>query len=175
MRNPDGKLPVVTETESNECGGGCDRRLILQGLAMAALAGACRIDVGDDAASDAPTGTDAPGGTGFALCGPNICVDLADPMNATIANVGGFRVIVQGANRIIIIRTSASGFTTLSARCTHAGGTLAYRVPTNDLRCPLHFSEFNIDGTVKGPAATAVREFSNSFDEPAGILTIMLT
>jgi cytochrome b6-f complex iron-sulfur subunit len=178
------KLPVLPESASDEaCGGGCDRRLILQGLAVAGLVSACRIDDpgasgDDDVPADAPPTGDAPAGTGFETCNTNqICVDLAHPLNANIANPDqpGFRVIVQGNTRIIIIRTDADTFITLSARCTHAGTNVAYRTAQNDIRCPNHGSLFNLDGSVKGgPATQPLREFASDFDAVMNLLTITL-
>jgi cytochrome b6-f complex iron-sulfur subunit len=175
MKLPDqAKLPVVTETD--ECGGGCDRRLVLKGLTIATVAGACRIDVGGDDPADAAGSVDAPD-PGFEACGNMmVCVDLAKDPNASLANVGGSRVIIQGNTRIIIIRTGTDTFVTLSARCTHAGTTVGYRPPPmDDIRCPNHGSQFNLDGTVKlGPAASPLTEFQNTFDAGTMILTIML-
>lgn len=183
MRTMSEKLPVVSDSPAtiDACGGGCDRRTLLQGLAIAGLAGACRIDdpgaADDDAPTDGPTG-DGPAGTGFETCNTNqICVDLTHPTNANIAtgDTPGFRVITQGNNRIIIVRTNATTFITLSARCTHAGTTVGYRVMQNDIRCPNHGSQFNLDGTVKlGPATQPLREFVHDFDAGMNLLTITL-
>lgn len=178
------KLPVLPES-TDTCGGGCDRRAFLQGITIVGLASACRIDDpgagDDDVPVDAPT-SDGPAGTGFEPCGTNqICVDLAHPANANIAtgDTPGFRLITQGSTRIIIIRTDATTFITLSSRCTHAGNPVRYNPATNDVPCTFtgagHGSQFNLDGTVKrGPAINPLTEFTNSFDAGMNVLTIDL-
>jgi Rieske Fe-S protein len=178
MKTPDGKLPVVTDT--NEGGGcGCDRRTVLQGMAVASVVGACRIDVGgEDPASDAPGGPDGPGGTGFELCGADmVCVDLAHPLNASLTSVGGSRVIQQGTTRILIGRNTDTDFTTVSSVCTHAGCTVRFELPMSQLRCPCHNSRYMFDGTlISGAVANQddLRQFTNTFDSAAGILTITI-
>jgi Rieske Fe-S protein len=172
-RNPDGKLPVVTET-NNECGGGCDRRVVLQGMAVASVVGACRIDVGPDE----PDPVDAPvEDPGFELCGTGmLCVDLASPANMNLATPGGSRVIITGTTKILVGRTAADAFVTVSSVCTHAGCTVRYAMATNNITCPCHGSKYALDGSVTmGPAINPLRQFDNTFDSAAGILTIMLT
>jgi cytochrome b6-f complex iron-sulfur subunit len=176
MTNADGKLPVVTEQTNDECGGGCDRRILLKGLAIASVAGACRIDVGSEG-DDVDPPADAPVvDVGFELCGTSmVCVDLSNAMNAALATAGGSRVIQTGNTRVIIIRTTATTFVTLSARCTHAGTTVGYRAAMNDIRCPNHGSLYQLDGSVKGPPAVSpLAEFDHTFDEAGALLTINL-
>ena len=105
-----------------------------------------------------------------------MCLDLAHPKNAALNDVGGFRNdIVSGNKRVIVIRTTEAQFVTLSARCTHQGTTVGYRLMQNDIRCPNHGSQFNLDGTVKfGPASSSLTNFDNTFDAGMNLLTIDL-
>jgi cytochrome b6-f complex iron-sulfur subunit len=175
------RLPVLSESAEEGCGGGCDRRTLLQVLGIAGLASACRIDDpngGDDVAPvDGPPGDVAPVDTGFEACGNNqLCFDLTSPKNAPLLNVGGFRNdVVSGTKRLIVIRTAETEFVTLSARCTHAGTSVLFRMAQNDIRCPNHGSQFNLDGSVKlGPAAASLQLFVNTFDMAGNLLTVNL-
>ena len=172
------KLPVLQPTVDEGCG--CGRREVLQGIAVAAALvpmTACRIDDpgGDDSAVDA-----APGGDGaapsFTMCGANLCVDLAHPDNAGLLNAGGFRVITLGTKKVMIARTTATDFITMTAICTHAGCTVRFALAASQMQCPCHGSKYNLDGTVAvGPALIALKQFTNDFDMPGNLLTVMLT
>jgi cytochrome b6-f complex iron-sulfur subunit len=115
------------------------------------------------------------GGTGFAMCGANVCVDLADPANVGLNTVGGARVVAIGTNKISVVRTSDTAFTTLTAVCTHAGCTVKYASTTNSFNCPCHGSKFDIAGMVtRGPAINPLKTFTNTFDAAGMLLTINL-
>jgi Rieske Fe-S protein len=159
-------------SEDDDCGG-CTRRTILQFMAASTLIPlGCRMDdptPGPGTDPDAPpSGDDAVQGTGFAMCGTQLCVDLAHPNNANLANVGGFRFISMGTTRVAIVRTSATEFATLNARCTHQGQNVSqFDVATNRLRCPSHGSRFELDGTVaNGPAPNPLTVLDNTFADP---------
>ena len=95
MRNAEGKLPIVTEVAETACG--CDRRTVLGGLVVGALVAGCRIDdpgaAGDAGVTDTPT--DGVPGTGFEVCGAEVCVDLTHPQNVKLLDVGGTRNIAS--------------------------------------------------------------------------------
>lgn len=173
MRNADGKLPVVTDPAA-EPSCGCDRRTVLGGLAIGALAAGCRIDDPNVEPMDAPSANDA--GTGFEACNTNqVCVDLTHPLNMGLNNVGGSRVITQGTKKIIIARTSDTEFVTLNAVCTHAGCSVRYAMAASQMQCPCHQSKFALDGTVvTGPATRPLTVFTHTFDAPGNLLTIDL-
>jgi len=145
---------------------------------MASLAGGCRISVEPDGSNvDAGDGVDAPPGvgTGFAMCGANMCVDLAHPQNAGLAAVGGNRVIPISGDKILVVRTTATTFNTTSAVCTHAGCTVRYVAASTSFACPCHGSKFALDGAVtQNPATRALKVFTHDFDEPGMMLTITL-
>lgn len=179
MRNAEGKLPVVTDV-AESCG--CDRRTVLGGLAVGALVAGCRID-DPGAAADAPavsdTPTDGVPGTGFELCGAELCVDLTHPQNAMLLAVDGSRVIVQGTKKIMLVRISDQAFSTVSAVCTHTGCTVRFAAAAAQLQCPCHGSKYMVDGTIingapGNPNQASLREFTNVFDMAGNLLTITI-
>jgi len=176
MRNADGKLPVITQPAESGCG--CDRRTLLGGLAVGALAVGCRIDDPgiDNMTPDAGPLPDGTTGTGFETCGSgNVCVDLTHPLNMNLNTVGLSRVIQQGTQKIIIARTSDNEFVTMSAICTHSGCTVRYAMAASQMQCPCHGSKFGLDGTVAmGPANRDLNVFDNDFDQAGNLLTITL-
>jgi cytochrome b6-f complex iron-sulfur subunit len=114
---------------------------------------------------DTPAADDSVQGTGFMMCGAQLCVDLTHPQNAALTMVNGFRQITMGATRVAIVRTSDTEFATVNARCTHAGCAVSqFQSGTQRLRCPCHGSQFNTDGTVAmGPAAAPLPVLTNTF------------
>lgn len=112
---------------------------------------------------------------GFTMCGATqICVDLADPANAALANVGGARAINVPA-KLVIVRTSATTFAVLSRVCTHNGCGVGYQPSSMEFACPCHGSRFAIDGAVvNGPATRALADYASTFDEATQTLTIAL-
>ena len=125
---------------------------------------------------DAPATSDAIAGTGFAMCGPNMCLDLTHPSNAMLLTAGGSRVVQVTGDKILVVRTTAAdSFTTLSGVCTHAGCTVKYVTASTSLACPCHGSKFTIAGDVtNGPATRTLRVFANAFDAATMTLTITL-
>ena len=172
------KLPVLQPTADQGCG--CDRRDVLQGIAVAATLvpmAACRIDdpgAGDDAVDAAPGGdASAPS---FTMCGANLCVDLTHPDNAALLTAGGFRVITIGTKKVMVARSTATDFVTMTAVCTHAGCTVRFAPAASQMQCPCHGSKYMLDGTVVvGPALNPLKLFTNDFDMANNLLTVMLT
>jgi len=155
--------------------GGCDRRDVLGGLALASLLPlGCRIDTGNnDTGVDAPPGVDADPGDGFEMCGTDLCVDLTHSKNVNLNTVGGARVLISGNRKITVVRTSDTAFATLTAVCTHQGCTVSYQAANDQLRCPCHGSTYKIDGSIViGPALTPLATFTNTFDMTGNLLTI---
>lgn len=155
---------------------GCTRRAVMQGLvaASALVPIGCRLeDVGE------PTDTPDAGsgmGTGFAMCGANMCVDLTHPLNAPLLEAGGSRVVTVAGDKVLVVRqTAADEFTTLSGVCTHAGCTVRFVAGSTSFACPCHGSKFAIDGAVTtGPATRTLKTYQNDFDAGTMTLTIML-
>lgn len=150
----------------------------MQGLvaASALVPLGCRLDDPQEAGVDASGGGDGPPvDPGFAMCGANLCVDLANAQNAALADPGGFRIIAITGDKIIVSRKDATTFETLSAVCTHAGCSVRYVGSTDSYQCPCHGSKYASDGTVtQGPALRALKQYTNTFDMAGMMLTITL-
>ena len=88
----------MTAMNPDELCDGCSRRALLRGLGLAAtglvmLAG-CQ-----------------PGGAtlgNVTACGPETCVDLADPANTGLATVGGSLLVQVGSDTVMLMRTDAT-------------------------------------------------------------------
>ena len=87
----------------------------------------------------------------------NFTLNLADPANAALKNVGGSVI----NNTVVVIRTSASAYTALSNVCTHAGCTVSFYSNQNQLVCPCHGGTFDINGNVtSGPPPSALTKYT---------------
>lgn len=147
-----------------------NRREVLKVIGGAALCG-CG---GGDGSEPAP---DALDGNGTMMCGPDLCVDLAHPSNAQLANVDGARPVNAGSERLIVIRTGATppAFVVLTRVCTHQGCIVGWSASSKELVCPCHGSRFAADGSVtREPATRSLARYSSTFDEATQTLTIRL-
>jgi Rieske Fe-S protein len=71
-----------------------------------------------------------------------------------------------------VARTSDSGFTALTAICTHQACTIT-GFASQEYVCPCHGSRFGLNGGVlSGPAPRALRSFATRFAN--GVLTISI-
>ncbi|MBS1119519.1 MAG: Rieske (2Fe-2S) domain protein [Deltaproteobacteria bacterium] len=158
----------------DECGG-CSRRTLLQGLlvSLPVIAAGCGND--SELTPDAGTNPDGGDGAGFELCGTDLCIDLMHSTNAGLSTVGGNRVFTTTKDKIMVVRSTATTFTTLSALCTHAKCTVRYALATDSYACPCHGSKFDSTGAVtRGPAASPLKHYTNTFDDTAATLTVKL-
>jgi cytochrome b6-f complex iron-sulfur subunit len=131
---------------------GCSRRAVLHGIGITAigtlLLGGCQ------------AGTSLPTAMSTA-CGSDICIDLGDSNNATLASVGGAMIVDVASDTVVVIRTGDTAVTVLSDVCTHSGCTMDYNASTKQLDCPCHGSVFSLDGkVVTGPANRPVKVYS---------------
>ncbi len=157
--------------------GGVSRRALLRGLvALPVLAGGCRLSLeNEDSNVDAGVVGPDGGSTGSELCGPDLCIDLTHPLNAGLVAVGGSRVFTTPKDRIVVVRTSDTNFTSLTAVCTHAGCTVRYVKTSDNFACPCHGSKFTIAGAVMvGPATRSLKTYQNDFDAAASTVTVKL-
>jgi cytochrome b6-f complex iron-sulfur subunit len=69
---------------------------------------------------------------------------------------GGSAVIdVSGSFPLIVVRTSASAATALSATCTHAACLVEYSAGAEQIVCNCHHASFSLEGAVLGgPTST---------------------
>lgn len=154
----------------------CTRRALLQGAGAAVAAGL--IGCGNDVN---PTGGDAgplvDAAIHFTDCGTNmICLDLNQPVNQSLNNVGG-AIIFEAPNgdTIVVIRASATVVDTVSDICTHMGCNLRWNGTLDLLVCPCHGSEFLASGSVvKGPATRPLRSYATTFDSAMNLVTITM-
>jgi cytochrome b6-f complex iron-sulfur subunit len=122
----------------------CTRRALLKGIGIAT--------VSLTVVGCTQTGSSLPSATSSS-CAGGICIDLANPANAELANVDGAMVIDTANDTIMVIRASATTVIALSAICTHAGCSMNFVASTHILDCPCHGSQFDEHGQViQGPA-----------------------
>jgi cytochrome b6-f complex iron-sulfur subunit len=95
-----------------------------------------------------------------------VTIDASSPL----ANVGGAALVQFSSGALLAVRSGQSGFTALSAICTHQTCTIT-GFSSQRFVCPCHGSEFDTSGNVvMGPAARSLAQFSTSFD--GTVLTI---
>jgi Rieske Fe-S protein len=149
---------------------GCSRRVVLKSLAMTAAS----MLVGCPAGQEPPP-PDAPPSATTSMCGSNLCVDLADPLNGSLATVDGSLTVRTPRDTIVVVRTSDTTLVALSNICTHQGCEVRYDRTAKVLNCPCHGSRFSLAGSVlRGPAASSLKKYVTQFDQGMNLLTIML-
>jgi cytochrome b6-f complex iron-sulfur subunit len=125
---------------------GCSRREFLVGsIKVTAVAGIAAYVLPGCTQAQKPG---APGAT-------TITVDVAQPANAALANVGGAVFVnnpLDADRAIIVFRAATDKVNAFTSRCTHLGGQV--QLPVNGVEtCILHGSQYSTDGTViLGPA-----------------------
>lgn len=98
----------------------------------------------------------------------NFTVDLTNSANSSLNTVGG-AVLLNG---VIVIRTSASNFSALSATCTHAGCTVGYDSRSGTIVCPCHGGTYNATtgAVLGGPPPGALSKYTVT--QSGNILTV---
>jgi cytochrome b6-f complex iron-sulfur subunit len=138
-------LPVVS----------CSRRTVLEALGVAALAGWILDGCG-------PGGANLPNASST-TCGANLCIDLTDPANADLVDVGGAMAIDTAGDTVLIARTSPTEVIALSAVCTHSGCIVDYNASSQKVECNCHGSLFSTTGQVlRGPANAPLKMYAAS-------------
>ncbi|HUM46789.1 MAG TPA: Rieske (2Fe-2S) protein [Chitinophagales bacterium] len=90
---------------------------------------------------------------------PNVdfYLDLTDPQNNNLLNLGGFIYV----SNVIVFKGLDNNYYALSKVCTHEGCDVEYNVSQNQITCPCHGSHFDISGNVTmGPAASPLFEYT---------------
>ena len=86
-------------------------------------------------------------------------IDMTLPDNAKLKTVGQF----VSAGLIIVANAKGGNYVALLSVCTHAAGSLRYRITQNDFLCLDHGGLFNVDGSVKmSPPKQAVQSYKVS-------------
>lgn len=105
------------------------------------------------------------------MCGTDLCISIAE--NSELADVGGGLLFLQAQGHKIYVVRTASGFSAVSAICTHAQCVIEWD-GTSTFECPCHGSVFSSDGiATRGPAVRALRVYTT--DLAGDTLTIKLT
>lgn len=95
-------------------------------------------------------------------------IDLTHADFSKLKTAGQFDYVAN----IIIVNTGGT-YVALSKICTHQGSTISYRSANNDLRCPNHGSEFNLDGSVKlSPATDALAVYKTEIQNSGNTLRV---
>lgn len=86
-------------------------------------------------------------------------IDLNDPQYSALLNPGGSVYI----NSLIVFKAVDGNFYALSQICTHEGCTVEYLEAQNDIFCPCHGSQYDIQGNVThGPSTTPLFQYATS-------------
>lgn len=92
--------------------------------------------------------------------------------NAELQKIGGWKVVENGDEKLIIARTDENNFVACSAICTHRGCVVQYAHEAKQFVCPCHGARFDLDGNVtKGPAK---RPLARHNIESAALLEIAI-
>lgn len=125
------------------------RRVVLQTIGAGCVASACGGSGGGGPAEGVAT-----------MCGTDLCISIGE--NAELADGGGGLLFLQAQGHKIYVVRTASGFSSVTAICTHAQCTIEWD-GTELFECPCHGSRFTSDGiATRGPAVRALRVYTNS-------------
>lgn len=128
-----------------------DRRKFLQGAAVAAGGLVLGLQVARAEGETADQSTPAPAA--------NAETQFSLP-DKVLESVGGFEVVENGDDKIIVARTGKTSIVACSAVCPHKGGTLTYEHESQQFFCTSHGARFEVTGkVVKGPAKRDVKSF----------------
>ena len=86
-------------------------------------------------------------------------IDINDTQYSALLTVGGY-VYVNG---VIVFKSIDGSFYALSQICTHQGCTVVYDESQNDIFCPCHGSQYDLQGKVlMGPSTTPLFQYAAS-------------
>jgi Rieske Fe-S protein len=93
-----------------------------------------------------------------------ITVDISQPVNQSLATVGGTLALGSNAidpNGIFLYRQSESTVLAFSRTCTHQGCQVGAFASNGIATCPCHGSRYNTQGgVVSGPAAASLPRYN---------------
>lgn len=90
---------------------------------------------------------------------------------SALAAVGGIALVTVSGASLAIVRTSDITFLAFSRVCPHEGSIIS--TYQSGFRCPRHGATFTATGTwVGGQRTSNLRQYSTTYDETAGTLTI---
>src|SRR5260370_22465361 len=82
------------------------------------------------------------------LISPQAAPELSRPGGAVLV-----RVVIGGAQRLLLVANAGSGFVAVDGRCTHESCPLTWVQEDRQAESPCHGSPFASDGTVLNPPA----------------------
>jgi cytochrome b6-f complex iron-sulfur subunit len=83
-------------------------------------------------------------------------VDLTNSKFADLQTIGGFAY----EKLIIIARTGNNEFLAFTQYCTHAAGVVKFIPQKNHFECPVHYSQFDLEGKViQDPAQKPLKKY----------------
>jgi cytochrome b6-f complex iron-sulfur subunit len=86
-------------------------------------------------------------------------IDTSNAQYSALQNPGGYVYV----NNVIIFRAVDGNFYALSQICTHLGCTVIYDNSQNDILCPCHGSQYDLQGrVVVGPSTTPLFQYATS-------------
>ena len=84
-------------------------------------------------------------------------IDLSSSKFANLQQIGGFAY----ENLIIIVKKSEGAFLAFSQYCTHASGVIKFISQKNHFECPVHYSQFDMEGKViQEPAQKPLKKYN---------------
>ncbi len=91
---------------------------------------------------------------------------LVTPGSAVTLSASGF------SSDILLVHEAEGGFAALSAVCTHAACTVAFRPDRGDIECPCHRSVFALDDgrVLRAPATTALPVYGTRLDNNGSLV-----
>ena len=136
------------------------RRVVLQTIGAGCLAAACTAD--EDGAREGEA----------TMCGGDLCISIAD--NPELADVGSGLLFLQASGHKVYVVRTASGFSAVTATCTHAQCQIVWDAGPARYECPCHGSQFAADGSVlRAPASRPLRLYMTEL--VGDTLTVKLT
>ncbi len=91
---------------------------------------------------------------------PQAAPELSRPGGAVLV-----RVVIGGAQRLLLVANAGSGFVAVDGRCTHESCPLTWVQEDREAECPCHGSRFASDGTVlNAPAVAPLGSYAASLD-----------
>ena len=101
--------------------------------------------------------------------GLDFTLNLSEQANQALVTPGGY-VINKG---VLVAHTASGEFVAVSAKCTHEGTLLVYKVTENQFYCPLDLSRFSITGAVvSGPATQPLTRYNVTKPNAANTLRV---
>jgi Rieske Fe-S protein len=88
-----------------------------------------------------------------------------------LASVGGIALVTISGSPFAVVRTSDTGFVTLSRVCPHQGNIVNQN--GSGFLCPGHGARFSANGTwIGGQNTSSLRSYATTYDATAGTIVV---